>query len=87
MEKQIDLKTLIKITGITQEKYADALNITKQTLKRRFENPMNATIRECVASDKCLNLPDGTTEQVIKGNAIYVELIEYLNGKKQTKLG
>jgi predicted DNA-binding protein (UPF0251 family) len=80
MENKIDLKRLVRMRGKTQEEYASALNITKQTLKRRFDHPLQLTIEECIESDKCLELPDGTTEQVIKGKAIYVELIEYLNG-------
>lgn len=80
MENKIDLKRLVRMRGKTQEEYATSINITKLTLIRRFENPLKLTIEQCIQSDKCLQLPNGTTYAVINGDVMFNDINEYING-------
>lgn len=78
MDTSIELRILIKVRGKSVKQYANALGLGEMTTRTRLKDPKSLTIQECEESDKFLDLPSGTTYEVINGNVMQSDILEWI---------
>jgi len=78
MDTTIELRTLLKIKQKSVKHYANALGYGEMSMRLRLKDTKRFTIEDCNASDKFLDLPKGTTHEVINGNVMFSDILEWI---------